>query len=1051
MRRPSLPPYERRASYASSDGLEMEEEEDEEELGEETLAVECALLRQALQATSAEVETLLQRAEAAERALAASRPYVLTTAEAAEEAEMLSATEAADAAEAADVLEGQRHNAVTGLAHLAETAKGLAAILSASAEASATRETDGVEALSQRAAAAEAALEALRLEYSEAAEQADGFRRRAEAAEAACVRAEARAVRAAAEVVLSATPTRTPSPSLPTADVGVDAADAAPVTAELGETATLLPPRHGMPQSFSEDAGLKASLLPTRHENGMTAALPVFGSSTAATWDGALAPSPLRGQGREELPHASHHVVHMLSAWFWSATCNVLAVPLALCTDPGSVLLVCAAFAALACAATGAPRGMLQPMPFICWPLWALGAYMVASSFWALGEHASFLPAPCRHSVLVTDGAFEWCRHPQYTGMILVSLGVTAYWHHLEATTTCGEFWTLLLVCVLDKMAEKEEMAMEERYAEAYLAYKLSTPKFIPWCTLAPNTQEGLNRWSNNIRDAVRAELVAWWKSNSVGSVAKVKRAAPGAAAQPAAQHAAQRPLLLLEDGLDLAAGEAVKAPPRWGTAPPTPTPTLALLRRCACLRRPRRRGYGDGPAEGALYLPAWAYDAGAHELIQRSPQIVFDDYVLKNFCGPAIPFAFKALANYTALYALMPLLAYWRSSCPDGGGFAVCDDTMLYVIFVGFAANAVRMQNNCVGSVLLPQLGLTKEFKIGGFSFNMFDYRLWIGFMSLATVFNLLDAFTNAEVLGKVWATAECKDYGEISTIWSQVMRDSFIAHALWLTAFDWTTEITFAYSLILILPVFALFFSVPIDPDVAYAVGAGQFEYHTLYEREELTHHGHVLQLLAVSARMEGVVFQDRKYVCHVLDDLARKKTPEWEFRFLMAAHGKMARGALRFFLVATLQNAVQANVQLSLMAVTRAATGGIDVQTCFSVVMSIIGSIFDFPHILDVMAVALHKDAFKIIFKEDFSYIAGNEAYHKKVLHAQHRVRLVAVRFAFFMLLNLGFVLLSAAKIWGYIFCESHLMNAGGCAVHVNVSDTTNSTVASRSVAS
>jgi protein-S-isoprenylcysteine O-methyltransferase Ste14 len=76
---------------------------------------------------------------------------------------------------------------------------------------------------------------------------------------------------------------------------------------------------------------------------------------------------------------------------------------------------------------------------------------------------------------LVTDGIYRRVRHPQYTGLFLVSLGLMIQWPTLVTLL----LWPVM-IAVYYRLAKKEEKAMTERFGLAYLEYQNSVPGFFP-------------------------------------------------------------------------------------------------------------------------------------------------------------------------------------------------------------------------------------------------------------------------------------------------------------------------------------------------------------------------------------------------------------------------------------------------------------------------------------------------------------------------------------------------------------------------------------------
>ena len=76
---------------------------------------------------------------------------------------------------------------------------------------------------------------------------------------------------------------------------------------------------------------------------------------------------------------------------------------------------------------------------------------------------------------LVTEGVYARVRHPQYSGLFLITLGFLVQW---------PSFLTLIMWPILMgtyyRLAGKEEQTVEQQFGKAYLDYKERVPAFIP-------------------------------------------------------------------------------------------------------------------------------------------------------------------------------------------------------------------------------------------------------------------------------------------------------------------------------------------------------------------------------------------------------------------------------------------------------------------------------------------------------------------------------------------------------------------------------------------
>ncbi len=76
---------------------------------------------------------------------------------------------------------------------------------------------------------------------------------------------------------------------------------------------------------------------------------------------------------------------------------------------------------------------------------------------------------------LVTDGIYRVVRHPQYSGLFLISIGLLIQWPTLITLLT----WPVLVIMYM-RLARREEHDMEQAFGEAYRVYARQVPPFFP-------------------------------------------------------------------------------------------------------------------------------------------------------------------------------------------------------------------------------------------------------------------------------------------------------------------------------------------------------------------------------------------------------------------------------------------------------------------------------------------------------------------------------------------------------------------------------------------
>jgi protein-S-isoprenylcysteine O-methyltransferase Ste14 len=81
-----------------------------------------------------------------------------------------------------------------------------------------------------------------------------------------------------------------------------------------------------------------------------------------------------------------------------------------------------------------------------------------------------------RAEALVTTGIYRYMRHPQYTGIMLFTLGWMLHWPSLVTLV----LWPLLIAAYA-WLARQEEKQAAEEFGEAYARYSKRTKCFVPF------------------------------------------------------------------------------------------------------------------------------------------------------------------------------------------------------------------------------------------------------------------------------------------------------------------------------------------------------------------------------------------------------------------------------------------------------------------------------------------------------------------------------------------------------------------------------------------
>ena len=91
-------------------------------------------------------------------------------------------------------------------------------------------------------------------------------------------------------------------------------------------------------------------------------------------------------------------------------------------------------------------------------------------------RRAATRPEPWRPATaLVTEGPYRYVRHPQYTGLFLIIIGLLIQW-----PTLITALMSPVLFYVYYRLAKREEAEIEGQFGDRYRKYSATTPMFIP-------------------------------------------------------------------------------------------------------------------------------------------------------------------------------------------------------------------------------------------------------------------------------------------------------------------------------------------------------------------------------------------------------------------------------------------------------------------------------------------------------------------------------------------------------------------------------------------
>ena len=102
------------------------------------------------------------------------------------------------------------------------------------------------------------------------------------------------------------------------------------------------------------------------------------------------------------------------------------------------------------------------------------GFVILGLSALALGKSLTAHPIPGKNAVLVTDGLYRFVKHPIYSGLLLVAVGLTiagGFFPHA--------LFLIALTFLLNYKASFEEALLAKSYA-GYAEYSKKTGRFVP-------------------------------------------------------------------------------------------------------------------------------------------------------------------------------------------------------------------------------------------------------------------------------------------------------------------------------------------------------------------------------------------------------------------------------------------------------------------------------------------------------------------------------------------------------------------------------------------
>jgi protein-S-isoprenylcysteine O-methyltransferase Ste14 len=110
----------------------------------------------------------------------------------------------------------------------------------------------------------------------------------------------------------------------------------------------------------------------------------------------------------------------------------------------------------------------------LAWMIGAGGGVVLLVAARGLGSSLTPTPVPTEHGHLTTTGLYRLVRHPIYTGVLMIVIGMV-----IGSSSVAALLLGLVIVGFFSVKARWEEAQLRVRYPE-YDAYASTVPRFVP-------------------------------------------------------------------------------------------------------------------------------------------------------------------------------------------------------------------------------------------------------------------------------------------------------------------------------------------------------------------------------------------------------------------------------------------------------------------------------------------------------------------------------------------------------------------------------------------
>jgi len=343
---------------------------------------------------------------------------------------------------------------------------------------------------------------------------------------------------------------------------------------------------------------------------------------------------------------------------------------------------------------------------------------------------------------------------------------------------------------------------------------------------------------------------------------------------------------------------------------------------------------------ERVKWLPDWATHSEILELAEGLPYKIpawLTSIPVGCVAGPAVKilqFFTPFLFGFVFLFAM---LAVYVIKCP-AQGFPEYPLWLVTCVFLPFLVVAMVVEWICFRYQAYSKVQVIGPFKFAGFKMDFIPLMLLVGGIS---ALSHSDMMTNGLFMATTWhmGDSSCVEAGnlypeKVEEIWAFVMEHSTLKNTM-LSKVNFSSLTFLAWLLMFLQVIPAVTGGIPRcgESDITYAVymkdaedtSPTKIEYQTTLDRK--ANHGSVLAILAETSRMTSITFNSLSYAqgkaeSFLLEEARMGKKGETRCLLDTMHYVKdlLRESVQRLFVVGVLENAIQMNLQTSLMAINQ-----------------------------------------------------------------------------------------------------------------------------------